>query len=517
MAQDQLSQLRTSRGFVRVRGVRPVRAGVPCLLEDAVGLLFDPVPPTELASGSLKPLLITNGPGDGLVSLGSLAKHNEDGTLVVRRDVILDHAPEFGPLFGRSLIEPLGLWSAAVNIAELAITLQRVANGSGELSLLKALGSFQIRHLTSAADGSALDIYYVWRPCDLAYLAWLGRRPALVRREVVDGRFAYALIHGNSAMGALELFVFALEHEMTSSDYRTVCQAVEMGEGEERDLASQLRVEGGGSVPASSPDGWSEGRGATSVASAAGEAGVAPGTAPSAVLGAARQGEAAEPGPASVGVPGGVVPESPEAGGYGFARGVGLMGEGRELEEGDREMVALMVRLMVAAHLCDAYVDPFQSDESTGYFSFASYLSWLWFDFSRCLGSLRLGYCDWCGQPYSLAGHRGKPRRYCSDRCKLEARNARAKQQRDAVRQGFLEGKGMDELTGLLKNVDSKVARQRVLDWLCTWPELKHMLDEAFDEEGVKAKLFRHCEAEGLGERVYSSALRVRLRKLGRG
>ena len=94
-----------------------------------------------------------------------------------------------------------------------------------------------------------------------------------------------------------------------------------------------------------------------------------------------------------------------------------------ELENDDCDALTALVQALVISHLSGAHVDVFQGNESTGFLSFDSYLSWLWFDFSRKLSTVKIGYCEQCGRAYSLAGHRGVKRHYCSDRCKTDAKN----------------------------------------------------------------------------------------------
>ena len=66
------------------------------------------------------------------------------------------------------------------------------------------------------------------------------------------------------------------------------------------------------------------------------------------------------------------------------------------LNDTDKGALTALVQALVIAHLSGAHVDVFQGSESTGFLSFDSYLSWLWFDFSRKLSTVRIGYCEQC-------------------------------------------------------------------------------------------------------------------------
>ena len=81
--------------------------------------------------------------------------------------------------------------------------------------------------------------------------------------------------------------------------------------------------------------------------------------------------------------------------------------EDSPLDVADAPVLAALVQAMIAAHLGGAIIDVFQGDAVTGYLAFDSLLSWLWYDFSRTLSKISVGYCERCGKPFSLTGHRG--------------------------------------------------------------------------------------------------------------
>lgn len=173
------------------------------------------------------------------------------------------------------------------------------------------------------------------------------------------------------------------------------------------------------------------------------------------------------------------------------------------------------MRAIISAHLNDAYVDPFQADEETGYLSYRSFLSWLWFDFSTRLAKIKIGYCERCGKPFSLVGGRGKPRRFCSQRCKTEAKNERMRQRRDGVREKFVSGSSVEEIaTGIEGESPKSETVEYVRRCLSTWPKLKHLTDDAFELEGVKSELVQRCIRDGLGWDAFSERTCSSLKRL---
>lgn len=163
-------------------------------------------------------------------------------------------------------------------------------------------------------------------------------------------------------------------------------------------------------------------------------------------------------------------------------------------------------------------MDVFAADERTGHLSFASRLSWLWYDFSRRLDVARIGYCARCRRPFSLVGHRGVDRRFCSQACKTAAKNERSHRRRDALRRDFLAGAPVEEVASrYFEGDDPADARAKALRELETWPALKHAVDEAVGRDGWRAPLLARCRAEGLDvERILTSRRREELRRLAR-
>lgn len=165
-----------------------------------------------------------------------------------------------------------------------------------------------------------------------------------------------------------------------------------------------------------------------------------------------------------------------------------------ELENDDRDALTALVQALVISHLSGAHVDVFQGNESTGFLSFDSYLSWLWFDFSRKLSTVKIGYCEQCGRAYSLAGHRGVKRHYCSDRCKTDAKNERTRKETAKIRELFGTGTSVRDIANEIERPAAYVRSQ-----LNKWTKLKHDLDEDIESNGFDSSaLLKRCTAEKL-------------------
>lgn len=186
--------------------------------------------------------------------------------------------------------------------------------------------------------------------------------------------------------------------------------------------------------------------------------------------------------------------------------------EDSELCAEDLPAIAALLRAIVSAHLDGVHVDAFADYEATGNLSFESFLAWLWYDFSRRLSRVSIGYCEQCGKPFSLAGHRGAERRYCSRQCKTDAKNARSKADREESRRMFLQGASVAQIAQTLyPTVDANRAAARVRADLSKWVELKHRVDDQIAEVGIAhSNLLRRCVAEGLDVKRLVNAQRIK-------
>lgn len=81
-----------------------------------------------------------------------------------------------------------------------------------------------------------------------------------------------------------------------------------------------------------------------------------------------------------------------------------MMLEHAILEDADIPALEALVQVMIAAHLSNVRVDVFQGNQETGFLSFDSYLSWLWYDFSRGLSAVTLGIANHAAGRFRLWG-----------------------------------------------------------------------------------------------------------------
>ena len=128
----------------------------------------------------------------------------------------------------------------------------------------------------------------------------------------------------------------------------------------------------------------------------------------------------------------------------------------------------------------------------------------------------RIGYCARCRKPFSLVGHRGIDRRFCSEACKTAAKNERTRNRRNALREAFLAGEGVAALAHRYYPDETAAAGgAKVRRELETWPKLKHEVDDAIEAEGWHAGLLARCRAEGLTvERLLSTRRREELKAM---
>ena len=197
---------------------------------------------------------------------------------------------------------------------------------------------------------------------------------------------------------------------------------------------------------------------------------------------------------------------------YDIEADTSIIPEERPLDDGDRGALTALVQALVITHLSGAHVDVFQGSETTGFLSFDSYLSWLWFDFSRKLGTVKIGYCQQCGRAFSLAGHRGVERKFCSEKCKTDAKNEKTRLETQRIRQLFSAGHSVCEI---IKMLDRTVSADYVRGQLSKWTQLKHELDDDIAEHGFDGSdLLKRCGAEGLDlDRLLNSKRKAELRR----
>ncbi len=179
---------------------------------------------------------------------------------------------------------------------------------------------------------------------------------------------------------------------------------------------------------------------------------------------------------------------------------------------GDFPHVQRLVHALASLHVRGARVDLFSADEDGDFMTFDSYLCCLWYGFAKKLSDVRIGYCAQCGKGFSLTGHRGIERRFCSERCKTKAKNDRASAQRDEVRERFYAGESVEQLSREVFPKDSTTrAVERVVAHLRGWKKLQHDIDAALVLKGSREKLLARCLAEGV---MSESEIAMRMRYL---
>ncbi len=169
-----------------------------------------------------------------------------------------------------------------------------------------------------------------------------------------------------------------------------------------------------------------------------------------------------------------------------------------------------LVHAIISLHLQGIGIDVFRSTESDDFMVFPNYLSYLWYRFSRQLGQVKIGYCEMCGRGFSLAGHRGIARSFCSERCKTKAKNDRVRRQRDSCRELFIQQQMSvlqvaktvyaEELSDNVRTNKKKTIDQAVKlvqKSLRGYPAFKHLVDEDL-LAGKGAPFVRRCVEEGV-------------------
>lgn len=199
---------------------------------------------------------------------------------------------------------------------------------------------------------------------------------------------------------------------------------------------------------------------------------------------------------------------------YDIAPDASIVPQNRPLDDTDKGALTALVQALVIAHLSGAHVDVFQGSESTGFLSFNSYLSWLWFDFSRKLSTVRIGYCEQCGRAFSLAGHRGMERKYCSEKCKTDAKNEKTRQETLEIRRRFSLGQSINEIAEATERHPDYIRKQ-----LSKWTQLKHELEDDLAENGFNgSNLLKRCGSEGLNlGQLLNSKRKAELKRIASG
>ena len=403
---------------------------------DASGFItFDLVPPSELACDPPRSSALAR------FSLEDLSSTRADGT-VDRRDV-LETARITGPLFGEGSRESVADWLCAMTVARVAVSIQEVLNETKPLvSVLMPMGK---RVVENVATGTRFRIFSIafelGSAGGSAYERMMPKLPFL-RKFRGGGSFDYAFASREVDGGKVTLLLFLLsfENEIPVSDFAAAVRYFAGEEAVSRALDALAAYEG-------------------------------------------------------------------ERLSYaGSLASLDLLSETGNLLVRDEPVCAedfpcvqRAMYALVSLHLEGAHVDVFATDGGGDFMTFDSYLCCLWYQFAKKLGKVRIGYCAQCGKSFSLTGHRGVERRFCSARCKTKAKNDRVGAMRDEVRARFSAGDSVDDLAReLFPKDDALRGRERVVAHLRGWKKLQHELDAAIVVAGSHRQTLARCLAEGV-------------------
>ena len=169
------------------------------------------------------------------------------------------------------------------------------------------------------------------------------------------------------------------------------------------------------------------------------------------------------------------------------------------LAENDAALFNLLVKLLVDLHLANVRVDMFSGAQESGFLSFDCALAFLWYRFAQTMSKARIGYCQYCGKAFSTAGHRGIPRRYCSDVCRTKAKNARSRRNAEDVRKRFLSLNQSVSDIAVAVYSGSRADRETVREQLESWKHLRDEIEASINDYGwEESPLWKRCISEGL-------------------
>lgn len=176
----------------------------------------------------------------------------------------------------------------------------------------------------------------------------------------------------------------------------------------------------------------------------------------------------------------------------------------------DAEKIQRIVQAIAALHLENVHIDLFKDDKTEDSLAFDSYLSSLWYDCAMQLGAIKFGYCQECGKGFSLTGHRGLPKQYCSDECRTKAKNRRERTKVMIIRQQFLSGTPIKEIVAaVFPTKSTKIASAEIAVTLSKWPVLKQQIVTELKQTG-ESPLLNRCIDEGVLSTTQVSQLRRR-------
>ncbi len=466
---DLMDQLRTSQGRFPVKqAVCSLEGGLP---QAKIAFSFDD-------SGALG----TAGP----VKKGKLREFGvEDLAFLYGSDGHLDHmliqelALKTGPLFGAHVEEAVADWVTESHMVKDVVTLQEVLNGQKPYALIN--GNPQSGqealvakcHVRNKATSNTFDMFSftvnIAQGTTDAFFAGMPEFPHFKKFSAPD-MYDYAFFDlGEDEFGCyMTVTLFAFKREITAFDFAAAMRAFAEGEA-----ASEAGFE-------------------VLLERASREIGFSVSELPANYFGLSDE----------------------------------LITNDVESDKNDAPHLQKLVHAIISLHLQGIGIDVFRSTEGDDFMVFPNYLSYLWYRFSRQLGQVKIGYCEMCGRGFSLAGHRGISRSYCSERCKTKAKNARVKRQRDACRELFLErqmpvldiaktvyAEELSENVRANKRKTIEEAVCQVCKSLVGYPVFKHRVDDDL-RAGTGAPFVRRCMEEGV---LSAEQVAQRIRELGIG
>lgn len=498
---DVFAQTRTSHGTIPTSTAEALANGKPCTPNKADSIQFVPLSPTEAAHTKDKTAYLEKTRNNKqaidaqlkgqaemrskrsdmpllqlAISLALVRSQQPDGSVLLQNAIssneLLAFANKYGPLVGRAPFaqasmgstlsadkpfdESFGFWASAGAVANLAVSIQEFVSGSMPFSALVAkLPSITKQQIQNPVTGNSFSIFTVPIPATQDYAAWLNL-PAFIRREATQSHINYSFLLSEEDEGEfyVDLIVASFEKEITYLDYQLLSHACHLTSEIDADVYERLDIANDTSADKN--------------------------------MKAAALSE-------------------------NLLASDELIGDEAPIVKEDLSVLRSMVRALVAAHMRDARVDLFASDEETGYLAFDSLLSWLWYDFSCSLDIARIRYCARCGRAFPLVGHRGPDKLFCSTACKNDARNDRNGQRRNKVRELFREqNKSVAELAHeFFAEESQREGERRVREYLSSWPTLKHDIDDDISQYGwQESPLLKRCLTEKLDPKRFLSTRR---------
>ncbi len=365
---------------------------------------------------------------------------------VVAPDNVEDLARRTGPLFGGLTRESLLDWQDAAEMARITVLMQQAVNGSLPLNDIDGILAKTV--VRDADTGRSFSIMAVTSPLSGGIGgAYASRMPALpwFRKFGGDECYEYVFVASDEDEdGAyLATLLLSFESEITTADFIAVLQCF----FDERSVRDMLR-NAQGDVE---------------------------------LLDLSSLGDGTLCRPANQGA---------------------LSVCAERLESSDSEHVQKLIHAIISLHLQGVVLDVFRSAEGDEFLTFDTYLSYLWYGFSRKLGQVKIGLCEVCGKGFSLTGHRGIKRRFCSEECKTKAKNQRRKETTARVREMFAQGATVAQIASAVYPKDADdVGEKKVRDLIGQWVELRHQL-AAEAATGDDRPLARRCAAEGVRVRT---------------